>query len=167
MASSYQQHLTPADQSFCILEELTIDSLEDNQLVIDNLEPSLENALNLNRAYQSMLVDLVQQLKVLQAVNQERQKAVQDEIDSLVSSSRTKQDRTKKKKITSFSFFGMPYFKSPDLETHPHNENTTEIFIKQFKLTRNLATVSPFRPSKPCPQFQIPLPNLTRFRYSQ
>ncbi len=70
-ASSYQQHLTPnVDNLFSIFEELTSDPVEGDRIVIDaELEPSLENAICLNMAYQSMLKDLAQQLEVLRNVN--------------------------------------------------------------------------------------------------
>ena len=77
--------MTPQpENSFSIFEELTSDSLDENRLIINQLEPSLENALCLNKAYQSMLVELSQQLDILRIINQQKQKEVQEEIEMLV-----------------------------------------------------------------------------------
>lgn len=124
-ASSYQQHLTPnVDNLFSIFEELTSDPVEGDRIVIDaELEPSLENAICLNMAYQSMLKDLAQQLEVLRNVNLHKQKNLRAEIEILKAKPNKKSDK-QKKKIIPFSFFGMPYFKDAAYNTPPPNEDT-------------------------------------------
>ena len=69
----------------------------------------MENALCLNKAYQSMLVELSQQLDILRIINQQKQKEVQEEIEMLV---HKKPEKQKKRKIT-FSFFGKYTYINP------------------------------------------------------
>ena len=142
-ASSYQQHLTPVDYSFTVYEELTSDSLEENRLVVEDLEPSLENALHLNRAYQSMLMELIQQLDILKQVNEDRHKVVLGEMKA-VQAKKKKPEKQKKKKV-SFSFFGMPYFKDPQYNSAPDNEDT-KLIVNAFGLSKNLAVATATRP---------------------
>lgn len=98
MASSYQQHLTPqAENSFSIFEELTSESLEDDPLIINELDPSLENALCLNQAYQSTLLELSQQLDVLRLVNQQKQKSLAEEIELLTALANKKPENKKRR----------------------------------------------------------------------
>lgn len=144
-ASTYQQHLTPshADNTFSIFEELTSESVEENRLVISELEPSYENALCLNRAYQAMLFELSQQLDVLRNFNEHKQKILLIEIEILKVKSTKKPGKKKKKPIT-FSYFGMPYFKDASYNTHPLNEDA--------KLASNLGfrNISLILMNKPC-----------------
>ncbi len=135
--------MTPqAENSFSILEELTSDSLDDDRLVINQLEPSLENALCLNKAYQSMLVELSQQLDVLRIVNQRKQKALQEEIEMLTVEANKKPEKHKKRKVT-FSFFGMPYFKDAEYNCAPKNEDTLLADTIGF---RNIAIINVYKP---------------------
>lgn len=145
VASSYQQHLTPqADHSFSIFEELTSESVDENRLIIDQLEPSLENALCLNKAYQAMLIDLSQQLEVLLIINQQKLKTVREEIDILVNQTNKKADKPRRKKLV-FSFFGMPYFKDLEYNCAPKNEDA---LLAESIGFRNISLVNTFKPCK-------------------
>lgn len=145
VASSYQQHLTPqADNSFSIFEELTSESLDEDGLVIDQLEPSLDNALCLNKAYQSMLMELSQQLDVLRIVNRQKQKDVLEEIEALTAQTNKKTEKTKRTKIN-ISFFGMPYFKDWEYSCAPKNEDAQLAENIGF---RNISLINTFKPCK-------------------
>lgn len=126
MANSYQCDSTPLpDGSFSIFEEFTSDSRDDeDQLIIDELEPSLENALTLNKAYQAVLTELLEKLEVLKVVNQTRQRTITAEIkelETLVQQSK-KSNQEKKKRIP-FTLFGIPYFKDQSYNTAPRNDD--------------------------------------------
>lgn len=145
MASTDHQHLTPqVENLYSNFEELpeSPESLEDDILVISEPDTSLENALCLNQAYQSTLLELSQQLDVLRLVNQQKQKSLAEEIEALTALANEKQEKQKKKKI-SFSFFGMPYFKDAEYNCAPKNEDT---LLAESIGFRNVALVSSFKP---------------------
>ena len=146
-ASSYQQHLTPSnvDNSFSIFEELTSDPVEEDGLVIAEVEPSLENAILLNKAYRSMLMDLAQQIDVLRYVNLHKQKILRAEIEILKAKEKTKKTDKQKKKLIPFSFFGMPYFKDAAYNTPPPNE---DIILAQSLGFRIISLLWLNKPSK-------------------
>lgn len=145
-ASSYQQHLTPShpDNTFSIFEELTSECVEEDRIIISELEPSYENALCLNRAYQSMLFELSQQLEVLRNVNEHKQKILLTEIEILKAKFTKKPEKKTKKKPITFSYFGMPYFKDESYNTPPMNSDA--------KLACNLGyrNISLIMMNKPC-----------------
>lgn len=144
MASSYQAHLTPGDHSFSVFGELTSQSQDDEHFIFEDMDPSLENALVLNKAYQTMLIEVMQQLEVVLSVNKGRQRTVQSEIDLLTSQSNEakKQDKPRRRKV-SFPFFGMPYFKDYDYSHPPNNDDTNLAEAIGFK---NVALVTPYKP---------------------
>lgn len=150
-ASSYQQHLTPShpDNTFSIFEELTSECVEEDRIIISELEPSYENALCLNRAYQSMLFELSQQLEVLRNVNEHKQKILLTEIEILKAKFTKKPEKKTKKKPITFSYFGMPYFKDESYNTPPMNSDA--------KLACNLGyrNISLIMMNKPLSKFEI------------
>jgi hypothetical protein len=111
---------TNLESLFSTFEELT------SYPVDTELEPSLENAIRLNIAYQSILKDLVQQLEVLRVVNLKNQKKLVAEIEVLKASENEISDKPKSKAIP-FSFFGMPYFKESDYNTPPKRLTVTAV----------------------------------------
>lgn len=121
------RRISQEDVSFSIFEEIPPDLREDDrdQLIIDDMEPSLENALVLNKAYQTVLLELLQKLEVLKVVNQNRQKTIAAEIEELENAIvlYKKSSHERKKKIP-FTFFGIPYFKDNNFSCPPKNEDT-------------------------------------------
>ena len=76
----------PVGHLFSILDEdaSTEAMLEQNPMdvVVDDsmLEPTLENALLFNKAAQTQIVDLLQQLEVIKTINQNRLKSIHEKI---------------------------------------------------------------------------------------
>jgi hypothetical protein len=134
--------VTNLESLFSTFEELTVSYPVDTEL--DELEPSFENAIRLNIAYQSMLKDLVQQLEVLRVVNIKNQKKLHAEIEVLKASENKISDKPKTKAIP-FAFFGMPYFKDEDYNTPPPNYDT---LLAQRLGFRNISLLLLNKPSK-------------------
>lgn len=96
---------------------------DDHILIIDYTEPSYENALLLNQAYQSELLDLLQKVEFFRIKNRQRQELLTEEIHMLsLAANELKTGKPKIAKIP-FSLFGMPYFKDRHFNTAPKNED--------------------------------------------
>lgn len=160
-ASSYQAHLTPAAQSntFSVFGELTAQSDEDQSqdvpeesaINLDDLEPTLDNALIVNQGYQGVLIDMRQELDVIQSENHKKQEALQKEIDELneeiAKNKKSYRERGAKPKKITFAYFGMPYFKDLD-SNHDFNcpaANGDAELVEALKF-RSVAAVTPFKP---------------------
>ena len=128
-ASSYQCHLTPqtADHAFSLIGDYNVQNSvgnDDDELVIDNVQPCLENALAFNQAYQAILEETLQEMGVLLDVNRERQRDLQDTIDRITKPVRIPGVDGRRSKRTHFSIFGAPYFKDTAYQFPPDNDDT-------------------------------------------
>jgi hypothetical protein len=109
---------------FSIFEVLPSDFEEEYGDLFDTeMEPSLENAIRLNMAYQSVLMIYGQQLQARHRNNQNDQNVLRAEIEVLEYKDNFYKHH--KTKLIPFSYFGMLYFKHPEnLTNAPTNADT-------------------------------------------